>query len=185
MNQAARRLAQLGKGDSARRARARRASGRAQPPTAMWKRRRTPPRCRARLRELSAHGESRASMHVGAAFSAATDAARLRMPLGGDLIDPGVSAKRKRLTPRGRCIACHSAQGALRRQGAGRASARDRRATPSTHMLAAYVLDPQRPSFDPQALCESAGVALGRGLPRGLAVAPARSGRRKSWPRTS
>ena len=42
----------------------------------------------ARLAGLAATAK-RAALHVGAAFSAATDAARLRMPLGGDLIDPG------------------------------------------------------------------------------------------------
>ena len=86
---------------------------------------------------------------MGAAFSAATDAARLRMPLGGDLIDPGVSAAealeaaRPLLAAKApKALYDVKALGALLPETAGDAF---------DAMLAAYVLDPQRPSFDLQA----------------------------------
>ena len=93
---------------------------------------------------------------MGAAFSAATDAARLRMPLGGDLIDPGISAAealeaaRPLLAAKApKALYDVKALGALLPETAGDAF---------DAMLAAYVLDPQRPSYDLQALCESAGT---------------------------
>ncbi|HIR08609.1 MAG TPA: DNA polymerase I, partial [Candidatus Pullichristensenella stercoripullorum] len=109
----------------------------------------------ARLAKLAATA-NHVALHVGAAFSAATDAARLRMPLGGDLIDPGVSAAealeaaRPLLAAKApKALYDVKALGALLPETAGDAF---------DTMLAAYVLDPQRPSFDLQALCESAGT---------------------------
>ena len=152
MNQAARRLAQLA-GDSAP-APAPAAENAPAPDGDVE----TPPDAAAlaaRLAQLAATA-NHVALHVGAAFSAATDAARLRMPLGGDLIDPGISAAealeaaRPLLTSQAPKALCDvKALGALLPETAGDAF---------DAMLAAYVLDPQRPSYDLQALCESAGT---------------------------
>ena len=152
MNQAARRLAQLA-GDSAP-APAPAAETASAPDGDVE----TPPDAAAlaaRLAQLAATA-NHVALHVGAAFSAATDAARLRMPLGGDLIDPGVSAAealeaaRPLLASKApKALYDVKALGALLPETAGDAF---------DTMLAAYVLDPQRPSYDLQALCESAGT---------------------------
>ena len=152
MNQAARRLAQMA-GDSAPAPAP--AAETAPAPDGDVE---TPPDAAAlaaRLAELAATA-NHVALHVGAAFSAATDAARLRMPLGGDLIDPGISAAealeaaRPLLTSQApKALYDVKALGALLPETAGDAF---------DAMLAAYVLDPQRPSYDLQALCESAGT---------------------------
>ena len=109
----------------------------------------------ARLAGLAATAK-RAALHVGAAFSAATDAARLRMPLGGDLIDPGVSAAEA--LEAARPLLASQAPKALYDVKALGALLSAAEGDAFDTMLAAYVLDPQRPSFDLQALCESAGT---------------------------
>ncbi len=109
----------------------------------------------ARLAGLAATAK-RAALHVGAAFSAATDAARLRMPLGGDLIDPGVSAAEA--LEAARPLLASQAPKALYDVKALGALLSEAEGDAFDTMLAAYVLDPQRPSFDLQALCESAGT---------------------------
>ena len=152
MNQAARRLAQMA-GDSAP-APAPAAETASAPDGDVE----TPPDAAAlaaRLAQLAATA-NHVALHVGAAFSAATDAARLRMPLGGDLIDPGISAAealeaaRPLLAAKApKALYDVKALGALLPETGGDAF---------DTMLAAYVLDPQRPSYDLQALCESAGT---------------------------
>ncbi len=152
MNQAARRLAQLA-GDSAPAP-----APAAETAPASDGDVETPPDAAAlaaRLAQLAATA-NHVALHVGAAFSAATDAARLRMPLGGDLIDPGISAAealeaaRPLLAAKApKALYDVKALGALLPETAGDAF---------DAMLAAYVLDPQRPSYDLQALCESAGT---------------------------
>ena len=109
----------------------------------------------ARLAGLAATAK-RAALHVGAAFSAATDAARLRMPLGGDLIDPGVSAAEA--LEAARPLLASQAPKALYDVKALGALLSEAEGDAFDTMLAAYVLDPQRPSFDLQVLCESAGT---------------------------
>ena len=109
----------------------------------------------ARLAQLAATAK-RAALHVGAAFSAATDAARLRMPLGGDLIDPGISAAEA--LEAARPLLASQAPKALYDVKALGALLSEAEGDAFDTMLAAYVLDPQRPSFDLQALCESAGT---------------------------
>ena len=109
----------------------------------------------ARLAGLAATAK-RAALHVGAAFSAATDAARLRMPLGGDLIDPGVSAAEA--LEAARPLLASQAPKALYDVKALGALLSEAEGDAFDTMLAAYVLDPQRPSYDLQALCESAGT---------------------------
>ena len=109
----------------------------------------------ARLAGLAATAK-RAALHVGAAFSAATDAARLRMPLGGDLIDPGVSAAEA--LEAARPLLASQAPKALYDVKALGALLSEAEGDAFDTMLAAYVLDPQRPSFDLQVLCESAGM---------------------------
>ena len=152
MNQAARRLAQLA-GDSAP-APAPAAETASAPDGDVE----TPPDAAAlaaRLAGLAATAK-RAALHVGAAFSAATDAARLRMPLGGDLIDPGVSAAEA--LEAARPLLASQAPKALYDVKALGALLSEAEGDAFDTMLAAYVLDPQRPSFDLQALCESAGT---------------------------
>ena len=109
----------------------------------------------ARLAQLAATA-NHVALHVGAAFSAATDAARLRMPLGGDLIDPGVSAAEA--LEAARPLLASQAPKALYDVKALGALLSEAEGDAFDTMLAAYVLDPQRPSFDLQALCESAGT---------------------------
>ena len=152
MNQAARRLAQMA-GDSAP-APAPAAENAPAPDGDVE----TPPDAAAlaaRLAELAATA-NHVALHVGAAFSAATDAARLRMPLGGDLIDPGVSAAEA--LEAARPLLASQAPKALYDVKALGALLSEAEGDAFDTMLAAYVLDPQRPSFDLQALCESAGM---------------------------
>ena len=153
MNQAARRLARSAKEEApaapapAAQAEAQSAAGVEAPQNAEA--------LRARLRELSQTAK-RASIYIGTEFSAATDSARLRMPLGGDLIDPGVG-EAEALNAARPLIACPAPKALYDVKALGEllpAAGEDAFDT----LLAAYVLDPQRPSFDPRALCESAGV---------------------------
>ena len=152
MNQAARRLSQLAKVPGPAPApevdaRSAAASGVETPEDA--------PALAKRLRALSGTA-AHASIYIGMEFSAATDAARLRMPLGGDLLSPGVSAEGALeaampllASPVPKALYNVKALGARLPQLGGDAF---------DTMLAAYVLDPQRPSFALQALCTEAGV---------------------------
>ena len=78
------------------------------------------------------------------------------MPLGGDLIDPGVDAAEA--LDAARPLLCASVPKALYDVKALGERMTQIGGDAFDTMLAAYVLDPQRPSFDPQALCAEAGV---------------------------
>ena len=96
------------------------------------------------------------ALHVGADFSLAAEGLCLAVPLGGDLLSAGVSAEE----------AIAAAEPLLR--SAGRVEIWNLKALPMEIeelrgrafdvMLAAYVLNPQRRSFAPDALCEDEGV---------------------------
>ena len=118
---------------------------------------------RARLAEL-AQTASRVAVHAGADFSAATDAARVRMALGGDLLSPGVSAE-EAMSAAEPLLACAAEKAFYDVKALGPRLAMVG-ADAFDVMLAAYALNPQRPSFAPEALCEQAGV-------QGFAACPA------------
>ena len=96
------------------------------------------------------------SIHVGVDFTLATDAARLCMRLGGDLLSMGVSEEE-----------CMQAAMPLL-QSDCETIIHDLKSLPVNPdaisgeiidvMLAAYALNPQRPSFNVDALCEAEGV---------------------------
>ena len=110
-----------------------------------------------------------AAVACGADFSVATDAARLTMPLGGDLISAGIGEDEawaaalplmERDCPKYLCD-MKSAPIDLRRV----------KGDIMDVMLAAYSLNPQRPAFDGASLCAQEGV-------EGWAVHPATALRR-------
>ncbi len=152
MNQAARRLAQLAKAEAPAPApvpdAGNAAGGDVETPE-------NAAALAARMRELAATAK-RACIYIGTEFSAATDSARLRMPLGGDLIDPGIS-EAEALEASRPLIACDAPKAFYNVKALGDMLP-EAGADAFDTMLAAYVLDPQRPSFAPQAICESAGV---------------------------
>ena len=98
-----------------------------------------------------------AAVHIGADFSLATPAWRICMPLGGDLLSAGVSQEE----------AMDASFGLLQR--AARVDVWNVKTLPMDVeairktafdvMLAAYVLNPQRRSFEAEALCEEESVA--------------------------
>ena len=161
MNQAQRRLAQMAKEPASAPAPAAPSSASGGADSAVE----TPENARAlaaRLEALAATAQ-RAGVYIGTEFSAATDAARLRMPLGGDLIDPGIG-EAEALEAARPLLACKAPKALYNVKALGEA-------LPGTGgdafdtMLAAYVLDPQRPSFDLRALCEGAGVPWDEACP--------------------
>ena len=109
----------------------------------------------ARIMQLSGTAKW-ASVHMGAEFTVATDAARLAMAMGGDLLSPGVtdaeawSAVMPLLEADCPVVLCDmkSAPVDIRRI----------RGDITDVMLAAYALNPQRPGFDARSLCEQEGV---------------------------
>ena len=98
-----------------------------------------------------------ASVFIGADFTVATDGARLRIGLGGDLLSAGVTEEE----------ALRAALPLL--NAACEKALYDVKSLPveldelhgaiTDVMLAAYALNPQRPSFSAEALCEAEGVA--------------------------
>ena len=107
-----------------------------------------------RILELT--GAKYVALHLGQSLTLETDAARLSLPLGGDLLSAGVSEQE----------ACAAALPLLKLEcpkylhdmkslpadiGAVRGDIID-------VMLAAYALNPQRPAFDAEALCNAEGV---------------------------
>ena len=107
-------------------------------------------------RILTLTGAKYVALHLGRSLTLETDAARLSLPLGGDLLSAGVSEQE----------ACAAALPLLRLDcpkylhdmkslpvdiGAVRGDIID-------VMLAAYALNPQRPGFDAEALCNAEGV---------------------------
>ncbi len=109
----------------------------------------------ARLAEIS-RTAGRVSVYIGTEFSAATDQARVRMPLGGDLINPGIS-EGEALQAARPLLTC-SAPKALYNVKALGEMLREVGEDAFDTMLAAYALNPQRPSFALEALCQEAGV---------------------------
>ena len=97
-----------------------------------------------------------AAVNLGAEFTLATDGARLAMALGGDLLTPGISdaeawqAALPILEADCPKILCDLKSIPLD----------IRRVKGDIHdvMLAAYALNPQRPGFDAESLCEQEGV---------------------------
>ena len=161
MNQAQRRLAQMAKEPASAPAPAAppRASGGSDSAVE------TPENARAlaaRLEALAATAQ-RAGVYIGTEFSAATDAARLRMPLGSDLIDPGIG-EAEALEAARPLLACEAPKALYNVKALGEALPETGGDAFDT-MLAAYVLDPQRPSFDLRALCEGAGVPWDEACP--------------------
>ena len=110
---------------------------------------------RARCEELAKSAQW-AAMCIGADFTVATDAARLCVHLGGDLLSAGVTEEE-----------CMSAALPLLEADCGKIL-HDIKSLPvdlerirgpiADVMLAAYALNPQRPSFAAEALCEAEGV---------------------------
>ncbi len=93
----------------------------------------------------------------GADFTVATDAARLRVALGGDLLSPGVTeedAVRAALP-----LLEADCEKALYDVKSLPVALDALRGEVMDVMLAAYALNPQRPSFAAQALCEAEGAA--------------------------
>ena len=97
-----------------------------------------------------------AALHIGATLTVATDAVRLSMNLGGDLLSPGLSDAEALAAAlpllRSDCpkylhdikslpMDLHDIGGDI-----------------TDVMLAAYALNPQRPGFDAEALCAEAGI---------------------------
>ena len=119
---------------------------------------------RARCAELP--GGDWVAVHAGAEFSLATEDACLRVALGGDLLSAGIEADE----------ALAAAEALLAR--CGRVELWNVKSLPMDVsslrgrcfdvMLAAYVLNPQRPSFEAEALCDSEGI-------EGFADCPARA----------
>ena len=109
----------------------------------------------ARIMALA--GEARwAAIHAGAALTVATDAARLALPLGGDLLSPGISEEDaweaampllERDCPKYLCDLKRTPVDLTRVHG-----------DITDVMLAAYALNPQRPAFDAASLCVQEGI---------------------------
>ena len=161
MNQAQRRLAQMAKEPASAPAPAAPSSASGGADSAVE----TPENARAlaaRLEALAATAQ-RAGVYIGTEFSAATDAVRLRMPLGGDLIDPGIG-ETEALEAARPLLACEAPKALYNVKALGEALPETGGDAFDT-MLAAYVLDPQRPSFDLRALCEGAGVPWDEACP--------------------
>ena len=161
MNQAQRRLAQMAKEPASAPAPAAPSSASGGSDSAVE----TPENARAlaaRLEALAATAQ-RAGVYIGTEFSAATDAARLRMPLGGDLIDPGIG-EAEALEAARPLRACEAPKALYNVKALGEALPETGGDAFDT-MLAAYVLDPQRPSFDLRALCEGTGVPWDEACP--------------------
>lgn len=107
-----------------------------------------------RILELT--GAKYVALHLGQSLTLETDAARLQLPLGGDLLSAGVSEEEA-------CAAAlpllqldcpkylHDMKSLRVDIGAVRGDIVD-------VMLAAYALNPQRPGFDAEALCAAEGI---------------------------
>ena len=110
---------------------------------------------KARIAEL-AKGAKWASLHLGQSLTVATDAARLSLALGGDLLSTGITDAE----------ALEAALPLMRRDCPK--ALHDIKSLPMELddirgdiidvMLAAYALNPQRPGFDAESLCDEAGV---------------------------
>ena len=107
-----------------------------------------------RIMELT--GAKWVALHLGQSLTVETDAARLSLPLGGDLLSAGISER----------DACAAALPLLLLDCPK--YLHDLKSLPmdiegirgdiTDTMLAAYAVNPQRPGFDPEALCNQEGV---------------------------
>ncbi len=96
------------------------------------------------------------SLHIGQNFTIATDAARLSMPMGGDLLSPGLTDAEALEAAMPLIEAdCPKALCDLKSLpiDLGRVKGEI-----TDVMLAAYALNPQRPGFDAASLCQQEGV---------------------------
>ena len=109
---------------------------------------------RRRIMEIS--NAKWVALHLGRSLTVETDAARLLLPLGGDLLSAGISD----------ADACAAALPLLKLDGPK--YLHDMKSLPMDIdeirgdiidvMLAAYALNPQRPGFDAESLCNQAGI---------------------------
>ena len=96
------------------------------------------------------------SLHIGQDFTIATDSARLSMPMGGDLLSPGLTDAEALEAAMPLIEAnCPKALCDLKSLpiDLGRVKGEI-----TDVMLAAYALNPQRPGFDAASLCQQEGV---------------------------
>ncbi|MDO4867614.1 MAG: DNA polymerase I [Clostridia bacterium] len=109
----------------------------------------------ARIVELS-EGARWAAVYAGAEFSVATDAARLSMAMGGDLLSPGISDGEawEAALP----LLEKDCPKALWDIKSAPVPLERIRGDITDVMLAAYALNPQRPGFDAESLCQQEGV---------------------------
>jgi len=103
-----------------------------------------------------AAGARWAAFHLGADFTVATDAARLSLPMGGDLLSPGVTDEEAWTAALPLLEAdCPVALCDLKSVPL---DIRRVKGDITDVMLAAYALNPQRPAFDAEALCAQEGI---------------------------
>jgi len=114
-----------------------------------------PEALRARILELAGSAQW-VSLHLGAEFTLATDAARLSMAMGGDLLSPGLTDAEalEAAMP----LLEKDCPVALWNLKALPMDIRRIRGDIADVMLSAYALNPQRPGFDAQSLCEQEGL---------------------------
>ena len=109
----------------------------------------------ARIVELAGSAKW-AALHLGADFTVATDTARLSMPMGGDLLSPGLTDAEALEAAMPLIEAdCPKALCDLKSLPVDLARVRGDIADV---MLAAYALNPQRPGFDAESLCRQEGI---------------------------
>ncbi len=109
----------------------------------------------ARIMELA--GSARwAAIHLGADFTLATDAARLSMAMGGDLLSPGMTDA-EALEAAMPLLEADCPVALWNLKGLDM-DIRRVRGEITDVMLAAYALNPQRPGFDVEALCAQEGA---------------------------
>ena len=122
----------------------------------------------ARILELSGSAQW-AAVCIGAEFSVATDAARLSMAMGGDLLSPGMSDEEawQAAMP----LLERDCPKALHDLKSMPADIRRVKGDITDVMLAAYALNPQREGFDAESLCRQEGI-------EGFAAHPATALRR-------
>ena len=113
------------------------------------------PALAARVREL-AEDAAWAAVHVGTDITVATDSARLALPMGGDLLSPGITPVEagEALMP---LLERDCPKDLWDLKGFPVEPERIRGEVTDV-MLAAYALDPQRPSFEAGRLCEAEGI---------------------------
>ena len=97
-----------------------------------------------------------AALHLGADFTLATDAARLSMAMGGDLLSPGLT-DREALAAALPLLESDCPVALWNLKGLDM-DIRRVRGEITDVMLAAYALNPQRPGFDAEALCAQEGA---------------------------